>query len=128
VGAGLCFGAFFILVQRAGPGTGLWPLVSVRIVSILMMGVAVAVVRPSFAGARQNLGVLAAVGALDVTANVFYLLATHRTLLSIAAVLTSLYPAITVVLATVVLGERLRRTQLLGLAAAAVGVALISLG
>jgi drug/metabolite transporter (DMT)-like permease len=128
VGAGLCFGAFFILVQRAGPSAGLWPLVAVRMVSILMMALAVLAVRPSFAGARQSLGTLAVVGALDVTANVFYLLATHRTLLSIAAVLTSLYPAITVLLATMVLGERLRRTQLVGLAAAAVGIALISFG
>jgi drug/metabolite transporter (DMT)-like permease len=128
VGAGLCFGAFFILVQRSGPGAGLWPLAAVRIVSVVMMGVAVALVRPSFAGVRQNLGVLVVVGALDTTANVFYLIATRRTLLSIAAVLTSMYPAITVLLATVVLGERLRCTQLVGLAAAAVGIALISLG
>jgi drug/metabolite transporter (DMT)-like permease len=63
-----------------------------------------------------------------VIANVFFVLATQRTLLSIAAVLTSLYPAITVLLATAILKERLRRVQLVGLAAAIVGIALISLG
>ncbi|MDP9296209.1 MAG: DMT family transporter [Actinomycetota bacterium] len=128
VGAGLCFGAFFILVQRAGPSGGLWPLASVRIVSILMMVVAVVVVRPSLKEAGANLVTLAVVGGLDVTANVFFVLATQRTLLSIAAVLTSLYPAITVLLATAILKERLRRVQLVGLTAAVVGIALISLG
>jgi drug/metabolite transporter (DMT)-like permease len=127
-GAGLCFGAFFILVQRVGPSGGLWPLASVRIVSILMMAVAIVAVRPSFQEARANLATLAVVGGLDVIANVFFVLATHRTLLSIAAVLTSLYPAITVLLATAILKERLRRVQLVGLTAAVVGIALISLG
>jgi drug/metabolite transporter (DMT)-like permease len=127
-GAGLCFGVFFILVGRAGPSGGLWPLASVRIVSILMMAVAVVVVRPPFEEARTNLATLAVVGGLDVTANVFFVLATQRTLLSIAAVLTSLYPAVTVLLATAILKERLRRVQLVGLTAAIVGIALISLG
>jgi drug/metabolite transporter (DMT)-like permease len=127
-GAGLCFGVFFILVGRAGPSGGLWPLATVRVVSILMMAVAVVVVRPPFEEARANLATLAVVGGLDVIANVFFVLATQRTLLSIAAVLTSLYPAITVLLATAILKERLRRVQLVGLAAAIVGIALISLG
>jgi drug/metabolite transporter (DMT)-like permease len=128
VGAGLCFGAFFILVERAGPSGGLWPVVGVRIVSTVAMVVAILITRPSFAGVRENLGLLTVAGTLDVTANVFFLVATHHTLLSIAAVLTSLYPAVTVLLATAILKERLRPVQLVGLVGALVGVALISLG
>src|SRR5436853_440930 len=48
VGAGLCFGAFFILVERAGPSGGLWPIVGVRIVSTIAMLAAILIVRPSF--------------------------------------------------------------------------------
>jgi len=126
--AGLCFGAFFVLVERAGPAAGLWPIVGVRIVSTIAMLAAIAVVRPSFRNAGSNLALLAVVGSLDVIANVFFLVATHKTLLSIAAVLTSLYPAVTVVLAAAFLKERLRAIQLVGLVAAIAGIALISIG
>jgi drug/metabolite transporter (DMT)-like permease len=126
--AGICFGAFFVLVERAGPAAGLWPIVGVRIVSTVAMVVAILIVRPSFGNVRANLWVLAVVGSLDVTANVFFLIATHTTLLSIAAVLTSLYPAVTVVLAAAFLKERLRAIQLVGLVAAIAGIALISIG
>jgi drug/metabolite transporter (DMT)-like permease len=126
--AGLCFGAFFVLVERAGPAAGLWPIVGVRIVSTIAMLGAIAIARPSFRNVRPNLALLAVVGSLDVTANVFFLVATHKTLLSIAAVLTSLYPAVTVVLAAAFLKERLRAIQLVGLVAAIAGIALISVG
>jgi drug/metabolite transporter (DMT)-like permease len=92
------------------------------------MLVAILIARPSFGNVRSNLWVLAVVGTLDVTANVFFLVATHTTLLSIAAVLTSLYPAVTVVLAAAFLKERLRAIQLVGLVAAIAGIALISIG
>jgi drug/metabolite transporter (DMT)-like permease len=128
VGAGLCFGAFFTLVQRAGTSRGLWPIVGVRGISILVVGLVVVILRPTFDNLGSNLGTLAAVGNGDVAANVFYVLATQRTLLSVAAVLTSLYPAFTVLLATAVLGERLRPIQLVGLLAALAGIALISFG
>ena len=126
--AGLCFGAFFVLVERAGPSGGLWPIVGVRIVSTIAMLIAILLTRPSFENVGSNLALLAVVGSLDVTANVFFLVATHTTLLSIAAVLTSLYPAVTVLLATAILKERLRGIQLIGLTAALIGIALISLG
>ena len=67
-------------------------------------------------------------GALDILANVLYLLATRVGMLTIAATLASLYPASTILLARLVLGERLRRIQITGLACAGVGVALIGAG
>jgi drug/metabolite transporter (DMT)-like permease len=71
---------------------------------------------------------IAGAGLLDVAANLLYLLATREGLLSLVAVLTSLYPASTVVLARFVLNERLVPTQLAGLALAAAGVVMIALG
>jgi drug/metabolite transporter (DMT)-like permease len=72
--------------------------------------------------------VIATAGVLDVAANLLYLLASREGLLSLVAVLTSLYPAATVLLARFVLHERLDRIQLVGLGLAAGGVTLIALG
>jgi len=66
-------------------------------------------------------------GALDASANLFYVLATRAGLFGIAIVLTSLYPGITVLLARVVLRERMHAVQRLGLLLAAVGVILVTL-
>ena len=76
-------------------------------------------------GARH---LVAAAGVLDVGANALYLAATREGLLSIVAVLSSLYPVATVVLARVFLGERLHRQQVAGLVLAGAGVAAIGLG
>lgn len=73
-------------------------------------------------------GHIAGSAIFDVTANAVYLLAVRRGLLSLVAVLSALYPAVTVLLARVVLGERLVRTQVYGLSMAALGVLLIATG
>jgi uncharacterized membrane protein len=67
-------------------------------------------------------------GTLDAGANVLYFLAVHNGMLSLAAVLTSLYPAITVLLARVAYSERLRAVQRVGMAVAVAGVALVTVG
>jgi len=67
-------------------------------------------------------------GALDIFANVLYLLATRHDMLTIAATLTSLYPASTILLARLVLGERLGPIQMTGLACAGLGIVLIGAG
>nr|MBA3431981.1 EamA family transporter [Actinomycetota bacterium] len=71
---------------------------------------------------------MALAGMLDVTANVFYLLALRQGLLALVAVITSMYPASTVVLARVVLNERFQVPQIAGLALAVAGVALMAYG
>jgi drug/metabolite transporter (DMT)-like permease len=71
---------------------------------------------------------LVAIGILDLCANGLYALATRHGLLSLVAVAASLYPLATVALARVVLGERVRRLQELGIAAALAGVAMIAAG
>jgi len=124
--AGVAFGLFFVLLERTGEGAGLWPLVSARFGSIALLAAIGRAAREPLAVPRAALGGVLAAGILDMTANVLYLLAVREGLLSLVAVLSSLYPASTVLLATVILRERLHPVQRTGLAAAAAAVALIA--
>lgn len=128
VAAGVGFGAFFICLERTGSTAGLWPLVAARVSSVSVLGAVVAVTRrPLLPTAGTAAGVVVA-GALDVVANACYLFATRRGLLSIVALLASLYPGATVLLARLVLSERVSRAQAAGLAGAGGAVVLIALG
>ncbi len=126
LGAGAAFGLFFVLLDRAGEATGLWPLVGARAGSLLFILTAALVTRSALKPPAGTGVAIVVSGVLDVSANLFYLLAAQRGLLAIAAVLTSMYPATTVVLARVVLGERMTRPQLGGLVCAAIGIVLIA--
>lgn len=128
LGAGLAFGIFFIALDQAGPDTGIWPLIGARISSIsLTAGIAV-LARTKLKPPAGTMPAIAAAGILDVTANIFYLVAVRRGFLSLVAVLTSMYPAATVALARVVLKERLAPVQLVGIALALAAVILIGVG
>lgn len=124
--AGCCFGAVFILLGRTSTDAGLWPLVAARTVSFVVLVVAVIVRRVPLRPPSGTGATIAAAGVLDMGANVLFLLAAKRGLLSVVAVLTALYPASTVVLAQTVLGERLRRPQVVGLAGSVVAAILIA--
>lgn len=128
LGAGFAFGMFFILLAEAGRDAGLWPLVSGRLASLSLVAMFIVVGRKGLRPSRGTLPAIVGAGVFDVTANVLYLIASRRGLLSLVAVLTSMYPASTVVLARLALGERLVRLQLAGLAVATAGVTLIGLG
>ncbi len=127
LGAGLGFGLMFVLLERAGDA-GLWPLVGMRVSSLTLLAGAALVLGRSLRVAEGAWPTVLLAGALDQAANVLYLLATQRGMLSLVAVLTSLYPASTVLLARLVLGERLARLQVAGLVCAAGGVGLIATG
>lgn len=123
--AGLGFALLFLGLAQAGDGVGLWPLAAAHVTAALII-CAIAVV--SGTSLRPGAGVAAGaagVGALGASATVLFFLATHRGLLALAAVLTSLYPAVTVLLARITLGERFGRLQTLGLGLAAIAVVLI---
>lgn len=126
IGAGLAFGAFFILLDRAGDESGLWPLIGAKMTSVLIVAVLLAATRLPVFPERSLLVPIAWAGILDMAANLLYLLAAREGLLSIAAVLTSMYPASTVLLARVVLKERFARAQVAGLGLAAAAVVLIT--
>jgi drug/metabolite transporter (DMT)-like permease len=127
--SGAAFGLLFILLDQTSPASGTWPLVANK-----LAGFAVVLLQALFlnrSGLRFPRSIWPAVAAcavLGTGAELLYLFATQRGLVAIAAVLTSLYPASTVLLARFVLHERLRRDQLAGFALAAVAVALIATG
>jgi uncharacterized membrane protein len=127
--AGVSFGGFYVLLAQTGADGGAWPLVGQRAasVAILLVLTAVAVQRGTPALPRgRSLGLAVAAGITDFVANLAYVLATHRGLLALVAVLSSLYPATTVLLARALLGERLARGQMGGLLLAAAAVTLIA--
>jgi drug/metabolite transporter (DMT)-like permease len=110
--AGVGFAVLFIALDRAGDHSGLWPVASSQFAALVVItGLALAW-RPASARPSRN---AAWPGVFGVTATVAYFLATHHGSLSVAAVITSLYPAITIGLAGVVLHERTTRLQNLGL-------------
>jgi drug/metabolite transporter (DMT)-like permease len=124
--AGLGFGFYFIFLARAGDGSGLWPLVISRIASGLLV-VPIAVRRGAVHRIRgRMLGITALAGACDALANMCFLIATRHGLLSLASVLTSLYPAVTVMLAVGLLHEHTSAVQRAGLALAATSIVLIT--
>jgi drug/metabolite transporter (DMT)-like permease len=124
--AGLGFGLFGILISLTSAESGLWPLAGSRVGSLALMAVLVPMMKARYLPDREAWPMVATAGILDMTANVLFLLAVREELLSLVAVIMSFYPASTIVLARVVLGERTVRRQLGGLALAAVAVTLIA--
>jgi drug/metabolite transporter (DMT)-like permease len=127
--AGAAFGLFFLLIRNAGESGEFWPVAAGRIGELAVVLIAAAVLRRSLSpGGADGRLVLAAVGAgaIDVVANICYVAATRTGAFGLAVVLASLYPGFTVLLARVVLGERLRWVQRAGLALAAIGILLVT--
>jgi uncharacterized membrane protein len=129
--AGVGFALLFVGLNLAGDGSGLWPVVAGLGTALIVMAVVVVGMLPRLEIRRlaaRDGAVAASVGVFGAAAAIFYFLSTQAGLLSIVAVLTSLYPAATVLLARVVLHESISRRQAAGLALAAVAVVLIVLG
>lgn len=124
--SGVALGGFYIFLALAGKGAGLYPLACARFASIIFLLLVAFTMRRVIVPAASTLAIVLVGGAVDMTANVLYVLAAYAGYLSIAAVLTSLYPASTVFLARIVLRERLANVQKVGVALALAGVALIA--
>ncbi|MDW3213843.1 MAG: DMT family transporter [Ilumatobacteraceae bacterium] len=128
---GAAFGMLFVAYSRAGDEAGLWPLLTSRFAATPLLIVALATMRrrdPSIRLQRSALAPGAIIGLLVGLANGLYLLAAQRGMLTVVAVLVSLYPASTVVLASVLDGERASRSQLFGMALAVGAVTMITVG
>lgn len=125
--AGAGFGLFFILIERASTDAVLWPLVAARTAAIAIMAVVVARRRRGTAIAGLPLWPIALAGLLDTAGNILFAMAAQVGRLDIAAVVGSLYPATTVLLARTVLKEQLHVRQYIGLAAALAAVVMISM-
>jgi drug/metabolite transporter (DMT)-like permease len=124
--AGAGFGGFFIMLALAPDEGGLWPLVGARLSSVALVVLLAVATRRTLKPGGGSLHIIIAAGVLDMLANVLYLLAKQEGLLSLVAVLVSLYPASTLLLARQVLGERLHAIQVAGVACALGAVALIA--
>ena len=122
------FGGFFVLLHDASTYSVVWAAFVQRLTSVSVLLVASLVVRPSLAVGWRRTPQLLAIGVLDQGANLLYGFASTVGLVSLAAVLASLFPVVTVVLARAILHERLSRTQQTGVACALAGVALIAGG
>jgi drug/metabolite transporter (DMT)-like permease len=129
IASGASFGLFFLFLRNAGESGGFWPVLAARISGMTVIGIAALAMRrgpvPRSAGSRVYLAALGA-GAVDAGANICYVIATRAGLFGLAIVLTALYPGVTVLLARIVLGERLRWVQRIGLVIAAAGIALVT--
>lgn len=126
--AGACFGGMYILMAEGSRIDPLMTMTGMRVTTVSIFAVILLRAR-SVGGARPaDLPALAAVGLFDALANVTYGFATTMGLLSTVAVLGSLYPVVTAVLAAVFLHERLKPVQYAGVVAALAGVLMISAG
>ncbi len=128
IGAGIAFGFLFIGLAQTRAESGLFPMVATRLTSLgLLLGGGL-LFRQPLRVSRPSFRTIAFAGALDMIANVLYVIASHSGgALSVVAVVASLYPAGTVALAAIVLHERLARVQWAGVAIAFAGVACMSL-
>jgi drug/metabolite transporter (DMT)-like permease len=125
--AGSAFGLFFVLLDRTSQDSGLTPLVTARLASVALVVVIALAGRQSLKVGRAALPLVALSGVGDMTANALFLLATQADgQLAITGVLASLYPVSTVILAQVLLRERLAGAQVAGLGTAVAAVVLIT--
>ena len=137
--AGGSFGCLFILLKLAGRGGVLWPLAWSRLASATLAVIVTWIATRRAGGVKRDatpmlswpgwpvLGLIAIAGIFDASGNTFYTIATRLGRLDIAAVLSSLYPASTILLAAAFLKERTTRSQTAGMALALVAVVLISI-
>jgi drug/metabolite transporter (DMT)-like permease len=127
--SGLGFGGFYILVGQFSEGAVFYPLVAARIASAVATTMLVMALRQSFRPPDRIAWVtLALAGILDVGANVFYALSTQAGRLDEAVVVSSLYPAVTILLAFIIRRERITALQGVGIIAGLAAVAFISIG
>jgi len=126
--AALGFGAYFPIMHAAGNADYWWASLIFKLTATALILAAVAARRPALALPGRRIGALALIGVGDMLGNLFYAAASSSGLVSVTSVLASLYPVVTILLARVVLSERVARSQEAGIALTLAGVALISAG
>ena len=125
--SGVGFGLFFVFIYRTSESAGQWPLLGARSVSVVMFTIAALVTSTSVLPAAGSRLAVVWAGLFDAIAAILFVVATRAGSLSVAAVLASLYPAITVLLARVVTKEQIRPIQIAGLALALGAVGLLAI-
>lgn len=125
--AGLSFGMFIVLINRVNAGAVYWPLVAARVASLSVLTIVAGVTRQPRLPKRADLPLVASSGVFDAGGNAFLVLAASTGRLDVAAVLSSLYPASTVLLAWSILKEHLTRWQSVGVLAALAAIVMITI-
>jgi len=125
--AGLGFGSFFILMDIVVRNATLWPMLASRAGGTLIVGVYMLFRRDSWRLTRDVWPVLVLNGFLDVSGTAFYVLASQAGRLDIAAVISSLFPGTTVILAALILKERVSRSQMIGILLALTAIIFLTL-
>jgi drug/metabolite transporter (DMT)-like permease len=126
--SGVAIGFFFLALAQTRTEAGMWPILAARLVSTMFFGVLVLVRRESLRMSGSTLGLVILAGIVDMLANAFYLAAAWQGQLSVVVTLSSLYPASTVLLARIALGERLNTWQMTGVGCALAAILLIVSG
>ena len=124
--AGVGFAVIFIALGETTSSSGIWPLVSARVVSVTIIGLIAVLSRTPVRGHGRIWRLAALAGILDMSANFIYLLAVRRGLLSIVVVVVALYPVSTVMLAFGLDHERVSRSQAVGMLMAVSALVLVS--
>jgi drug/metabolite transporter (DMT)-like permease len=125
---GVAIGLFGVALAQISDGHVFGALTLIRGVQALFVAMVVVVARRAWRPARAVVPAILLVGLLDMAGNGLYLLGVQAGQLAIAAILSSLYPVTTVILATVVLGERVTRDHAIGIALAIVAIVSIGVG
>ncbi len=125
--AGIGFGTYFILIHGVAQEATLWPMIASRTGGTLVLVAVLLLRRESVKIPREGWPLVMMSGALDVGGNLFYVLAAQAGRMDIAAVLSSLYPGMTALLAWFVLKESISRKQRLGILAALVAIILMTI-
>lgn len=126
IAAGVGFGLFFVLIDQGNDHATFWPLIAARLASLTVITLIARANRQPILPERSLLGLVALSGALDAGGNAFFSLAVQVGRLDVASVLSSLYPASTVMLAWWLLKERLTRWQWAGVLVALIAIVLIT--
>ncbi len=125
--AGIGFGLYFVLMHASTHQATYWPMVASRTGGVLILSIYVLLSRTSWKANKTAIGLILLNGLLDIGGNIFFVLAGQAGRLDVSAVLSSLYPGATVLLAWFFLRERLSRTQWMGVAAALIAIVLFTL-
>jgi drug/metabolite transporter (DMT)-like permease len=126
--AGVALGLFNLTISRLSPGLVFGPLVAVRATEAVLIAAVIATTRRTWRTGRPMFPLLFVVGGLDMAGNGFFILAAQAGRLDVAAVLSSLYPVSTLILAAVVLRERIVGVHALGVVAAVAAIVLVRIG
>jgi drug/metabolite transporter (DMT)-like permease len=123
--AGACFAGYYLFIKQAGDGSAVWLSAISRVSSFVITGVIVILGR-NYQVTRQGFGIGVVAGILDISGSVMFIRATQTGRLDAAVVISSLYPAITVLLARLFLKEHFTRWKVVGMLAALLAVPLIA--